>query len=161
MAYAANVTKYLAGGSGDNYISDGYIKTVEKIWQDSYTWTSVHSPTTVTIDIAKIPANKKITSIDVILETLSSQNGATIALGHAGDTGAFLAAVTIIHAETKSVISLPGAFVQQSSPSSVTIHMPVSGGFQMVTAGTTGTIELALGNWGMTSGTIKTIVRYT
>ena len=35
MAEAANVAKYNAGGSGDNIIADGYIKTVEKVWIDS------------------------------------------------------------------------------------------------------------------------------
>ena len=31
---ATNVALYVAGGSGDNLIPDGYVKAVEKIWLD-------------------------------------------------------------------------------------------------------------------------------
>ncbi len=162
MAASANVTKYNAGGSGDNIIADGYIKTVEKVWIDSYTIpTDTMTASTATIDIAMIPSNKKITSIDIDIKTAVSQNAMLFGVGHAGNVSAFLPSVTVIHALTRSVIRLPGVFIQASSPSLSTIHFPAPDGFQMVTAGTTGTIQLILANWTATSGTIKTIVRYT
>ena len=61
----ANVTKFDAGGSGDNYIEDGYIKSVEKVWIDSYTATAVALGTSDTIKIGRVPKNKKITDIIV------------------------------------------------------------------------------------------------
>ena len=59
---AINVTKYNAGGSGDNIVPDGYIKTVEKIWMDSFTTASI-TGTKASIDIAVLPLNKKIVGI--------------------------------------------------------------------------------------------------
>ena len=40
MAKSANLTKYDNGGTGDNIIPDGYIKTVEKVWIDTYTYSA-------------------------------------------------------------------------------------------------------------------------
>jgi hypothetical protein len=63
---AVNVTKYDAGGSGDNIIPDGFIKSVEKVWIDTYVFsTSATIGTGMVIDIAKIPVGKKITGIEV------------------------------------------------------------------------------------------------
>ena len=85
MAYAANVTKYVAGGTGDNVIADGYIKTVEKVWLDTYTMAAATNlPTNSFIDIAFVPNNKKITGIDLFFPALStgaSGTGTTITLG--------------------------------------------------------------------------------
>ena len=77
----ANVTKFDAGGSGDNYIPDGYIKTVEKIWMDNYTLTGVITLTNTTISIATLPVNKKIVGIEVVIDTSVSQTSGTIAIG--------------------------------------------------------------------------------
>lgn len=73
---AANVTKYDAGGSGDNYIADGYIKSVEKVWIDSYALTSVVGSDDA-ICIGKVPKNKKITEIVV---TMPVSGGAATSL---------------------------------------------------------------------------------
>uniref|UniRef100_A0A6M3L3W2 Uncharacterized protein n=1 Tax=viral metagenome TaxID=1070528 RepID=A0A6M3L3W2_9ZZZZ len=62
----ANVTKYDAGGSGDNYISDGYIKSVEKVWVDTYNNTVVLSSND-TIKIGVVPANAKILDVFVYM----------------------------------------------------------------------------------------------
>jgi len=158
--YAANVTKYNAGGSGDNYIEDGYIKTVEKIWLDNYTLTSNVTATTATIDIAIIPDNKKITGIDVLIQTSASQTNGTVAIGNAGDSEAFMAETVVTHNTTMSVISIPGGSVIGSAVASAQVE-PKMGGFQLVTDGTTGTIQLTLDAWTATTGTIKTKVRYT
>jgi len=69
---AANVTKYTATGSegsGDNYIADGYIKSVEKVWIDSYTLNAV-IPSTTSIHIGKVPKGKKLTDIIVYYPAL-------------------------------------------------------------------------------------------
>ena len=60
----AFVTKFDAGGSGDNVIGNGYIKSVEKIWTDSWAGTVVLSSND-TIKIAVVPANSKIIDVQV------------------------------------------------------------------------------------------------
>ena len=84
----ANVTKYDAGGSGDNYIEDGYIKSVEKVWIDSYTATGIALGTEDTICIGRVPKGKKITEIVVYLPAMgdTATSLATVFLG----TGASL-----------------------------------------------------------------------
>lgn len=70
---ADNVTKFEAlqiGGSGDNYIADGFIKSVEKCWIDSYE-VSTALATTSSILIARIPKGKKITDVRVYLPIIS------------------------------------------------------------------------------------------
>jgi len=69
--YADNVTKVRAGGSGDNYVSDGYIKTVEKVWIDTYT-VSAAIATTSSLCIGKVPKGKKLTDVIVYLPVLSA-----------------------------------------------------------------------------------------
>ena len=60
----ANVTKYDAGGSGDNYIANGYIRSVEKVWIDSWAGTAALGSND-TIKIAILPANSKVTDVQV------------------------------------------------------------------------------------------------
>ena len=112
---AANVVKYDAGGSGDNVIADGYIKTVEKVWLDSYTF--AFTDTNTTIKIARLPENKKITRIIVDVVSSISQTSGTISIGYSVDatddllsTGVsnFLAPTTITNNLTRTTISLPG-----------------------------------------------------
>lgn len=166
---ASNVTKYDAGGSGDNIIADGYIKTVEKVWIDSYT--IAFTGTNDTIHIAKLPENKKITSIDVEIITTLSQTSGTVSIGYSSDAtddldpngvDQFLAPITLTHNVTRTSISLPGGSIPGSTATSSTIALTmVNAGFQGVTSGTQTTIAVKLNNWTMTSGTVKTIVRYT
>ena len=69
---STNVTKYDAGGSGDNVISDGLIKSVEKVWIDDYTFaaaTAINSNDSIAI--GWVPKGKKITSIVVYLPILN------------------------------------------------------------------------------------------
>ena len=167
---AANLTKYFAGGSGDNVIADGYIRTVEKVWIDSYT--IAFTNTLTTIQIAEIPENKKITSIVVEILTTVSQTGGTISIGYVEDntdilspTGVsdFMAPFTLTHNLTRTSISLPGGMLNSVNytGAGLTIVPMAFNGFQAVTGGTQTTIGIKLNNWTMTSGTIKTIVRYT
>ena len=162
MPASANVTKYNAGGSGDNVIADGYIKAVEKVWIDSYT--IAFTGTNSTIDIAVLPENKKITSIDVLLDTTASQTNGTISIGFSTDASVntLLAATTITHNLTTTSIRLPSS----GAPGAVVavVGQPpsfVTSGYQLVTGGTQTTVSVKLNNWTMTTGTLKTVVRYT
>ena len=172
--YSANITKYNAGGSGDNYIADGYIKTVEKIWMDSYTF--AQTGTNTTIHIASLPPNKKITSIECVIQSTISQTSGTVSIGYSVDgtddlapTGVsnFMAPVTITHNLTLTSIALPSpGLVSVAGPATVTsgtnvtYGFAVMGGFQGVTSGTQTTIAVKLNNWTQSSGSLKTIVRY-
>ena len=166
---AANVTKFNAGGSGDDVIADGYIKTVEKVWIDSYTF--AFTDTNSTIDIAVLPENKKITSIDVEVISSISQTSGTISIGYSVDatddllaTGVtnFLTALTITHDLTRTSIRLPGGSVRGGTATSASVALVMANaGFQGVTSGTQTTIAVKLNNWTMSTGTLKSIVRYT
>jgi hypothetical protein len=162
---AGNVTKYDAGGSGDNIVANGYIKTVEKVWMDSYTLTSNVTLTNTTISIANLKPGNKLTSVQVIVETSASQTSGTIAIGFASDAdgatwGSIVEPVTITHNQTISTLTFPqggivGAAVALTQPGGK-IAM-----FQKEITGTQTTIAVKLNNWTMTTGTVKTIVRYT
>jgi len=152
--------KYQAGGSGDNIVPDGYIKTVEKVWLDSYT--IAFTNTNTTIDIAVLPANKKVTGIDVYIYTTASQTSGTVSIGFSTDAAVdtLLAPVTLTHNQTVTTISLWGGKVAQQNLTTAAMD-GVLAGFQKVTGGTQVTVSLKLNNWTMTTGTVKTIVRYT
>jgi len=160
MPEASNVTKYNAGGSGDNVVADGYIKTVEKVWIDSYT--IAFTGTNSTIDIAKLDANKKITGIEAYIYTTAAQTGGTVSIGFSTDAAVdtFLAPTTLTHNKTVTTIDLWGAGVAQQNLTTAAMDGALAG-FQKVTDGTQTTISIKLNNWTMTTGTIKTIVRYT
>jgi hypothetical protein len=168
---ATYMTKYVAGGSGDNIIPDGYIKSVEKVWIDSYTFAFTNTLTAIAI--AELPPNKKITSIDVDIYTGTSQTSGTISIGYLYDAANVLATAgcsdffpptSIIHNLTRSTIRLPSpGLVMSSGVTSCTIALGSVAGFEAVTGGTQTTIAIKLNNWTMTAatGTIKTVVRYT
>jgi len=142
---AANLTKYNAGGSGDNVVSDGYIKTVEKVWLDSFAFTSVIT-TADTIAIASIPPNKKITGVEVTLPATWASTATTINVGISGDTDKFIDAAVLTNSKEK------------------VIRMNNNDGMQYVTVGTTNTtIYLSVGTaiTAPTAGTLKTVVKYT
>ena len=162
MAEAANVTKYNACGSGDNVISDGYIKTVEKVWIDSYT--IAFTNTNTTIDIAVVPKNKKITSVNVLINTTASQTNGTVSIGFSSDSAVntLFPATTITHNLTRSSIVLPSGNILGTAVAALgQLDNIVTAGWHLVTGGTQTTVSIKLNNWTMTSGTIKTIVRYT
>ena len=160
MAEATYVAKYTLGGSGDNVIPDGYIRTVEKVWIDSYT--IAFTNTNTTIDIAKVPENKKITSIVAYIYSTAAQTSGTVSIGFSTDANvdSFLAPVTLTHNKTVTTINLWGGVVSQQNLTTAAMD-GVLAGFQLVTAGTQATISIKLNNWTMTTGTVKTVVRYT
>ena|SRR3990167_7450976 len=163
MAEAANVAKYTLGGSGDNIIADGYIRTVEKVWIDSYT--IAFTNTNTTIDIAVLPENKKITSVDIEIETSLTQTSGTVSVGFSTDASVdtLMAPHTITHNLTRTGIRLPrgGGY---SGPTTTGVSVSFHGafdGYQLVTGGTQVTVSVKLNNWIMTTGTLKSVVRYT
>jgi hypothetical protein len=159
-----NVTKYDAGGSGDNVIGDGYIKATEKVWLDNYTLTGNITLTNTTISIATLQPNKKLTSIEIVINTSISQTSGTIGLGFSSEAdaaawGSLMAETNITHNLTTTTISWPGVGITNNL--NAANGVPKIGGFQEVTAGTRVTIAIKLNNWTMSTGTLKTIVRYT
>jgi len=153
MPKSTNVTKYDAGGTGDNIIADGFIKSVEKIWVDTYTYSSSATIGVGTqIEIAIIPENKKITSIQVYgIGALSATSTNAVSIGTklaSGTTNAtlFLAATTfgtssynffkLLHADSNLGVALTGGTNR--------IHL-----------------YFTAANPSVTGGTITTVVKYT
>lgn len=161
MAAGTYTTKYQAGGSGDNVVPDGYIKTVEKVWLDSYTFSQ--TGTNTTIDIAVIPNNKKIVGIDLYIYSTASQTSGTVSIGFSTDAAVatFLAPTTLTHNLTVTTVSLWGGGGVQGQNLNTAERFGTLNGFQFVTAGTQTTISVKLNNWTSSSGTLKSIVRYT
>ena len=149
---SANVTKYDAGGSGDNYVSDGYIHTVEKVWMDSFAFTAVLT-TADSVTIATIPANKKITSVEVFFPSITPTNS-TIQVGITGDTDKFITAGRVV-GYNGALGATIGALNCLSSNN--------PDGFQYVTTAETD-ILFSIGVAAITAptaGTILTVVKYT
>lgn len=93
---STNVTKYDAGGSGDNYISDGYIKSVEKIWTDTYTIGTTAIGSDDSICIGWLPKGKKLTDVVVYLPVLMGAASNTTVFLDSGATMLMTAANTYL-----------------------------------------------------------------
>lgn len=154
MAKAANVTKFDAGGTGDNIIADGFIKTVEKVWIDTFTYSSASTVGTgLVVDIAKIPDNKKITSIQVYgIGSLSATSTNAISIGTRLTTPAVTNATLFLAATTYGTSSYN--FFKQ-------LH--ADSGLATALTGGTNTIFLLFtaASPSITGGTITTVVKYT
>lgn len=140
-----NVTKVDAGGSGDNYVADGLIKSVEKIWTDSYTVTAAIT-TADTIAIAKIPKGKKLTSVEVYIPVMGTVTNSTISLGNGTALDATYGTLT-----TWDTTAARGVFLTDLAGTGMA-------------AETTADIDLCISfspATTITAGTIKSIVRYT
>jgi hypothetical protein len=151
MAQAANVTKYAAGGTGDNIIADGYIKTVAKMWLDTYTMAAATTiPSATTIDIAFIPNNKKIVGVDLYFPSLStgaSGTGSTITIGTRTSAGVTSATTLLSAGEAVSGILTLSA--------NSNIPHAIADGYNYVCM-TFGRIATTT-----TASTIRSVVRYT
>lgn len=151
MAKAANVTKYDAGGTGDNIIADGYIKTVEKVWVDSYTMAAATTIGVGTlIDIAFIPDGKKVTGVDLIFPSLStgaSGTGTTINIGTRTSAGVTSATLLLSAGEAASGVLTLSA--------NANIPHAIAAGYNRVY------IHLTRLGTTTTASTIASIVRYT
>lgn len=151
VAYAANVTKFNAGGSGDNVVANGQIKTVEKVWLDSYTMaaaTAIASGTT--IDIAVLPNGKTITGIDLYFPALSTGaalTGTTIILGTR--TAAGVTSTTVLLSSGEAAAGVLTLSANANVPHALADgYNNVCMTFQRIATTTT-------------ASTIRTVVRYT
>ena len=143
---ATNMTKVDAGGSGDNIVGDGYIKTVEKVWLDTYVYSSAATiGSTMTIEIASIPAGKKITNIEVWgLAGLSVTSTNAISIGTKLTTPAvtnstfFLAATTFgtVTFSNNPVLRATSNIPYELTGGTNRIFVQFSGASASVTAGT-------------------------
>ena len=157
---AMNVTKFDSGGRND-YIADGYIKSVEKVWIDSYAVTAGLSPTEGSILIGYLPKNKKL--IDVVVYTPSLMTKATtssIHLSTSESDGSTAGDLGIMRSLKQSVVS--GFNIQAAN------HFVMIGSSFLTTASTTAALPLYITfhNAGgedtiVTGGTINTIIKYT
>lgn len=155
MAKAVNVTKHDAGGSGDNVIPDGFIKTVEKVWLDYYSWSS--SATIgigTTVEIAKIPVGKKIAGIEIYglnAASISATSTNAVSIGARFGTGAVTNATQFLGATTLGTATFDNFPIVARS------------GINVEVTGSTHTIYLYFtgANPSITGGTLYTKVRYT
>lgn len=152
---AVNVTKYNAGGSGDNIIPDGFIKSVEKVWLDLYNFTSAATiGTGMVIDIAIIPQGKKITGIEVWglrAGLISATSTNAVSIGARYGVTAVTNATQFLAATTLGTTT----FDNQPIFANAGLNVEVTGAahtiFLLFTAATPS----------ITSGTLTTKVRYT
>ena len=166
-AYGANVTKVRAGGSGDNVVHDGFIKTVEKVWIDSYAYTSPDfARSSNSLVIARVPRGKKITDIIVhrpvsgaaatlmtiycsyaaLAPTSLTASLGTLRVDSQGKTAAVGSTMSTYRLDTAYI----GTIVPTTS-TGTTEEMDIH-----ITIGQTGDADIA-----GSTGTIKTIVKYT
>lgn len=160
---ATNVALYNLGGSGDNLIPDGYVRAVEKVWIDSYVFSTASAALLTTADtvlIGFIPANKKIVGCEVFLPATFLPTGTTINVGPSYSTALLISSSTAFIGSNgnKCTMNNPAGmnFVTTQSTTSV------SGG--TIVTFTQHAIYLSLGVTAMTTptaGTIQTIIRYT
>lgn len=156
--YGANLTKYRAGGTGDNLIAQGNIKAAEKVWVDSYTYSSAATIGSVTnLEIAAIPEGHVITGIEVYgLNDLTTTSTNTISIGVRLTSPAvtnatfFLAATTFGTAVGIGIQGYAGCLQANSN-----IGYTLTGGTNYIT------LCFAGANPSVTGGTIRTVVRYT
>ena len=164
-SYGANVTKVRAGGSGDNIVKDGYIKTVEKVWIDSFAitaFTQINSNSSIVI--AQVPRGKKITDVIVHLPVLGalatsstvwcsykafSPTSGTPSLGTLQLTSERKTAAPI---PSMATLRLDSAYIGSLVPTSSTSSDPMD---IHITFGFTGDATI------VTFGTIKSVVKYT
>jgi hypothetical protein len=156
---AANVTKVNAGGSGDNYVADGLIKTVEKVWTDTYVLAAV-TTTHSAITIAKVPKGKKITDIIVHLPAVGTVTNGTISLTTTLPTNTSTAGTLgLVHgtpgnpdaAIDATLLDLTKAQTVRLNPANALTQMTEDSDISlMFTIPTT-----------LTGGTIRSIVKYT
>jgi len=153
--FATNVTKYNAGGSGDNIIPDGFIKTVEKVWVDTYVFSSSATiGTGMIIDIAKIPVGKKITGIEVYglaAAQISATSTNAVSIGARYGTGTVTNATQFLGATTLGTVTFDNMPIMARSNIGVELTGSLHTIFLLFTAASPS----------ITAGTIVTKVRYT
>ncbi len=152
---AANVTKFDAGGTGDNIIPDGFIKTVEKVWLDTFVFsTSLTIGTGMIIDIAQIPQGKKITGIEVWglkASGISATSTNAVSIGARYGTTAVTNATQFLGATTLGTVTFDNIPVYATSG----LNVEVTGAAHRIF------LQFTAASPSITGGTIVTKVRYT
>ena len=152
---ATQVTKYVAGGTGDNIIPDGFIKSVEKVWLDTYVFSSSATiGTGMVIDIAIIPAGKKITGIEVwglAAAQISATSTNAISIGARYGSTATTNATQFLGATTLGTVTFDNFPIMANAGLNVEVTGATHTIFLQFTAATPS----------ITAGTIRTKVRYT
>ena len=161
-ALALNYTKYAGGGSGDNIIANGFIKTVKQVWLDSYTMAQVYTKTFIAL--AEIPVGRKLVDVQVSVETTVAQSSGSIGLGFLSDAfdaeGSLFPKADVCHNLTVSSISLLGG-AHGLGTLATGYTLGKTRGCQKEITGTQTVIALQLNNWTMSSGVIRSVVSYT
>jgi len=160
---AANATKFDAGGSGDNYIADGYIKSVEKVWIDTYN--NVNLLTSAdTILIGRVPKNKKITDVVVYMPALYSAGASTgsIYIGSSSSmvitSGSTFLGLMYADGNGGAVAS---SVYQMGTATTLRLHGSKIGTVTGEDVGIYIKVDSAVADPTQTAGTIRSIIRYT
>ena len=151
-----NVTKYDAGGSGDNIVADGFIKTVEKVWIDTYTIAAA-VPSSSSILIGRVPKNKKVTDIIVYMPVCTAPaTNSTVYCGTGATTSTsqYFGTLTLNGSTQTQTVDLGTQGTLRLNPASTTRFsaLPVDVGVYITVGGAGITV---------TGGTIRSIVKYT
>lgn len=150
---ATNVTLYDLGGSGDNVVPDGFIKTVEKVWVDTIVYSSALTIGIGAIfDIAKIPQGKKITGITVTgvgSGVLSATSAGAMTIGARYGATAVTNGVQFLPATTYGTFTLDPIFATDN------IGVEVTGATHTIF------LHFLTASASITAGTITTVVKYT
>jgi len=152
---AANVTKYDNGGSGDNIVGDGYIKSVEKVWIDNYTITAA-IPSTTSLLIARVPKNAKVTEIIAHIPVIHTVSGSTNAVYCC--TGATVSATTYFGTLSKG--GQAGLSFETVTACTLRLSATDTNKFQPLPKDV-GIYLTFDPDTSVTGGTIRTIVKYT
>jgi len=155
---SANVTKYDNGGSGDNVISDGYIKSVEKVWIDTYTITAAMLSTS-SLCLGYVPAGKKLIDVTVHLPAMNTEV-ATLGSVYLG-TGATVAAGVL---GVMKANHTPNDTYIMTSAQTLRLAPSMQDASHMKSGADTGiymTVWLMGELTAVTSGEIKSIIKYT
>ena len=136
--YGVNVTKIIAGGSGDNIVAGGQIKVTTKVFQDSYE--AVAGQIADVIEICRLPADQTIVDIKIYFDALGG--GSTLAIGDANTADLYISATSTASAGSASLDNIAGqSYVTGTNDDDTTIIATIAGG--------------------AITGTIKSVVTYT
>ena len=132
-------------------IPDGLIKAIQKVWIDTYVFSSA-IPTGTTVDIAVLPKNKKINSVVLTFPSLSTEaagTGTTISIGVRNNTTATGSTFLLNAGEAAS-----GTFQLEAN---------TLDGLYSTLTGSTNRIYMQFDRLATatTAGTIFTVVKYT
>ena len=98
-----NVTRFDAGGQGDNDIDKGLINSDVEIWTDSYEAAALASGST--IDMAKLPAGAKVHKVEMTTDALGDTT--TVDIGDSDDPNRYSASAFNTSAAARHVSDTP------------------------------------------------------